>query len=412
MLWISGGAGVGKSAVMGSIAQNGSKDEGLGASVFLSRAGGRDDPKRIITTIALQLATEIQAYRCYLIQLLTEEPQLLEKEPRELFRKLISEPFGNRKLSGEAGPWLVLIDGLDECDRDEGARGEICKTLLMVNEFVENSPSSPFLWVVASRPEPWLKTTFSKTIVKRNCWNEEIAIETPESLRDMAIYLESEFTKIREEFPFHMPMGQQWPSASQTRELVQAFSGLFVFASTAMRFIRDHHASNPVKQLELVLSTIAKCGVSEHQQNPLSGLHKFYLDILRGIPNFAYVQTVKRILGTCDLLPRNTIHATSFLLMCNFLGIEQGHAYGALNWLHSVLGVPSPQAAVTREVKFLHSSFSEFLRNPSTPDEFRIERPEVGEDIVRCSLRVLKQANGSRKSCRATICFYTLIMIA
>jgi hypothetical protein len=241
--------------------------------------------------------------------------------------------------------------------------------------------------------------------LKHNCWNEHIGIDTPESFRDMAIYLESEFTKIREDFPYHMPINQQWPSTSQIRELVQAFAGLFVFASTAMRFIRDRCASNPVKQLELVLSTIAKSGVSEKERNPLSDLYKFYLNILMGIPTGAYTLTAKRILGICDLLPRNTTHATSFLLMCNFLGIEQSDAYSALNWLHSVLGVPLPQEAVTREVKFLHSSFSEFLRHPLTPSKFRIERPEAGEEIVKCSLRILNQANSSCKCCQVIMSF-------
>ncbi|XP_006463254.1 hypothetical protein AGABI2DRAFT_120078 [Agaricus bisporus var. bisporus H97] len=396
MLWISGAAGVGKSAVMGSIAKNGSEDKCLGASVFLSKSDGRDDPRRIIATIAVQLSTEIQAYRCYLIDLFTRDPQLLEKETEELFRKLISEPFGEMKLHRDAGPRLVLIDGLDECDKEEGARGDMCKILAMISQFVEQSPSPPFVWVIASRPESWLKTTLSKTTVKRNCWNKHIGIDTQESFRDMKIFLESEFAKIREDFPYHMPINQPWPSASQTRELVHAFSGLFVFASTAMRFVRDRSANNPLKQLDSLLSTIAKSGECDQQHNPLSALHKFYLAILKGIPTGECYRTAKRILGACDLLPRNTMHATSLLLTCNFLGIKQGDAYSALNWLHSVLAVPLPQEAVTRETKPLHSSFGDFLRDSSTPDEFRIKRPEVGEDIVKCSLRILKQANSSK----------------
>lgn len=173
---------------------------------------------------------------------------------------------------------------------------------------------------------------------------------------------------------------------------------MFLFASTASRFIADPIACNPVNQLSTLLSIIDNGGGSSPEEgNPLSPLHNIYAQILSSISLKTYVNVTRRILGCCRLLPRNTMQSTSFALSCNFLGITQHDAYGSLERLHSVLDVPLREGAATKEMKILHSSFYEYLENRSVSKCYHVGRQEVGVDIVRCSFRILQEANKHSK---------------
>jgi hypothetical protein len=76
LLWISGPAGVGKSAIVQTFAES---VEHPVASVFVSRPNKRNDPNRFFTTIAYQLAVHVDAYRIYIVERLTANPYLLNK---------------------------------------------------------------------------------------------------------------------------------------------------------------------------------------------------------------------------------------------------------------------------------------------------------------------------------------------
>ena len=92
------------------------------------------------------------------------------------------------------------------------------------------------------------------------------------------------------------------------------------------------------------------------------------------------------------------MQSTPFALSCNFLGITQHDAYGSLERLHSVLDVPLPEGAATKEMKILHYSFSEYLENRPVSKCYNVDRHEAGVDIVHCSFRILQEANKHSKS--------------
>ncbi|KAF9449839.1 hypothetical protein P691DRAFT_850165 [Macrolepiota fuliginosa MF-IS2] len=390
MLWISGPAGVGKTAIMRSVADVESRYKRLGATIFFSRANKRDDPAQFVPTLIYQLAVGIPSYQEFLKDQMTADPQLLLKGSKALFGRLIVEPFGHQKICDGMDPLLILIDGLDECDGGEHTQRGIVE---MISNFVQQFPGSPLVWVIASRPEPWLWATFLR--VEHNCRREYIAIDAEEAQKDVELYLRDEFATMRKDRPDLIPYNRQWPSELQIRCIFRAASGLFVFASTVIRFVRDPNVANPVGQLLIVLAAIENLGFSSQSGNPLSILHDLYVRILKAMSRPTYAQVTKRILGCCDLLPRNTFHPTTFMLSCNFLGIEQHAAYAALQKLHSVLDIPSQNEAATREIRVLHASFTDFLRNHKGSREYHVGRPESGADIVRSSFRILQEANKS-----------------
>jgi hypothetical protein len=102
LLWITGPAGVGKSAIVQTIAEYLSKSKSLGASVFIFRPNKRNNPHGIFITIAYQLATRIEVYRNFIVERISFDPELLRGDMQAQFTAFIVEPFVEKRV-GEGG---------------------------------------------------------------------------------------------------------------------------------------------------------------------------------------------------------------------------------------------------------------------------------------------------------------------
>ncbi|KAF9440507.1 hypothetical protein P691DRAFT_715569, partial [Macrolepiota fuliginosa MF-IS2] len=77
VLWLEGPAGVGKSAVAQTCAQD--MGTRLGATFFFSRHNGWNKPTKFLPTIVYQLTTKYPAYRDYIDAIVLRDPLILEK---------------------------------------------------------------------------------------------------------------------------------------------------------------------------------------------------------------------------------------------------------------------------------------------------------------------------------------------
>jgi hypothetical protein len=397
-LWLYGPAGVGKSAIIQSVAEEDADKKCLGATLFFSRPFARDDPSGVWPTISFQLAVKETSYRAYLQDEINNNPKLLKKGMREQFRKLIAEPFGQKQVIKPSRPLSIFLDGLDEC-RGEDSQVEIIQ---LITEFLKEYPAAPLVWVVASRPELHLTLAFERDITEDLHWRIYIPVDSDESCRDVEHYLRSELEGIRKKFPFAIPEELQWPKESDFLALANASSGLFIYATAIARFIGDPLTGDPISQLELILSIVKKTLFSPLRYgNPLALLHMLYAQILELIPPASYPIT-RRILGFL-LLERGygtwTPKSTSFWALCNVLEIKQNVAYGSLHKLHSVLHIPTPEIAFSSSIRIFHASFSDFLSDPLASGKFCIEEEETLSDLWQCQLRILQQTNLSGMSC-------------
>ncbi|KAF9439581.1 hypothetical protein P691DRAFT_769367 [Macrolepiota fuliginosa MF-IS2] len=71
-----------------------------------------------------------------------------------------------------------------------------------------------------------------------------------------------------------------------------------------------------------------------------------------------------------------------FAQTCNWPGLTQGHVYGALQRLHSVLNVPEPKNAFQRFLQVFYASFYDYLLLPSWSGPFCVIAPE----IIQCHI--------------------------
>lgn len=390
LLWLNGPAGVGKSAIIQTVAESLAESNTLGATLFFSRLNDRQDPQQVFITIAFQLATRIPAFQIYITERIALDPSLLRKGMREQFRIFITEPFGSKGIGKGEGPWGVLLDGLDECEGVE----EQSRVVRLISEFVLNFPDAPLVWAIASRPEPRLVATFNDEAVASSYWSEHVPIDSMEACKDVEHYLDMSFKAMRKLFP-HLPLN--WPSEPQFRKLSNGALGLFLFAKTAVYFIEDPNYASPVSRLNLLLSVIDRLNIKTTDDHPFAFLDALYTQILSPIPPSVWY-TTKRILGfiicTESNFDTNGLSYPLLTLSCTLIGasttfgLEQGIAYGSLHKLHSVLDIPDANKARETRVTFLHASFSDYLTDRARSGKFFIDRGESVDDITRSLFRL------------------------
>jgi hypothetical protein len=171
-----------------------------------------------------------------------------------------------------------------------------------------------------------------------------------------------------------------WPPEDQLEELLDAISGLFVFASTCLNFIDDPVAADPHSQLHSLLLFIRLSEVVA-SRNPLAALDLLYSRILESTP-LPVLKTTRRILGYMS--HKNIFYRTldSAQALCNFFRLEQHDFHKAVRGLHSIMSVPDKEEAAKSQLQFQHTSFQDFLLNPNRSGKFAISKTQMLEDFL------------------------------
>lgn len=145
VFWITGEPGIGKSALSAWLAHHG-KASLIAAQFVEYNQPDKKDPRRVIRSIAFQIATRLPDYRKFLLGL-PELDELDRKNATELFDYLLANPL-RYGIKGGRDRYLVLLDALDEA-----AEGNDNELVTLLAEQAQNLPD----WIgfiVTSRPEP------------------------------------------------------------------------------------------------------------------------------------------------------------------------------------------------------------------------------------------------------------------
>ncbi|KXN87611.1 hypothetical protein AN958_08392 [Leucoagaricus sp. SymC.cos] len=383
--WLHGPAGVGKSAIMQTLAECEAEGSSsiLGATLFFSRRDQRCNSQRVFVTLAYQLAVKYPPYRRYVVNLLANDPRVVHKSLTEQFKWLFIRPFVQDDVfRGNCRTILILLDGLDECE-GEAAQREL---IILLGRFTAQNPTISLIWIIASRLEPHTQNAFAHPHVKNSYLSVGVPIDSSQSCADVEHYLRDKFDDIRQTYAVCFPPTMHsWPAESDFLRIVARACGLFVFASSVIRFVEDEYIGDPASQLQAVLRAIQTSPLSGVCLNPFSALDALYTEILSSIP----LQILPK---TKDLLAFALVRYAPFGVACNWLGMTQADAYSALRKLQSLLNIP-PSEVVSQlaHLEVFHTSFIDYLLSPSRSGVFSIDDQHSWEILFQAITRVLVQ---------------------
>ncbi|KAI9764068.1 MAG: hypothetical protein M1840_008872 [Geoglossum simile] len=122
IFWLNCMAGMGKSTIARTIAQSFADKAQLGASFFFKKGeGDRSNASRFFTTIATDLMAHVPGLIPGIMKAIDADPAISKKALKDQFEKLILQPLLETNYPKALG-LIVMIDALDECERDEDVR--------------------------------------------------------------------------------------------------------------------------------------------------------------------------------------------------------------------------------------------------------------------------------------------------
>ncbi|PPQ66803.1 hypothetical protein CVT26_009650 [Gymnopilus dilepis] len=387
--WMTGSAGVGKTAIARSIAEILKRRNLLLADFFFWRTGDRcNTAEFFVSTLAYQIAISLPETRPFIENAIRQDPHIFTRTLESQSQALIVGPITSVFQEGralEGYPRIFVVDGLDECLGSNIQSQDIEKQteILRVLYWTLSQLPAPFALLIASRPEYQIRRTLG-TLPSGVC-SAIMLNDSYDAEEDIRRFYLSKFREIQEHHPLraYLPSGQ-WPATTVVEDLVNRASGQFIYASTVIRFIAASKR-NPLNQLDRVLQS----SVSGNTK-PFKSLDLLYSVIFMVIDEEDLAATL-RVLGILLLgRSRSTRSSRNFSpdalppsFWDRFLGFRSGELQRLMLGLESVLSI---QGLDKKYFRFYHASLQDFLFDPSRSQSFFIDAEVVYEDLAKRSI--------------------------
>ena len=374
MFWLNGPAGTGKSTIAQSFSHTIANDGFLGASFFCSRDYlDRRELKNIFPTLAYQLACRYPEFQSHIVTSIKKDPTLAHTSLISQLENLVVNP-----LSGKDIPCVIVIDALDECIDDQPASA----ILSVLGRFAKQLPLVKFF--ITGRPEPRIRSGFRLPLLEpltQIFLLHEVELSSVDN--DIRLYLTQKLTAITKQRS-DLELPDPWPSDNEIEALTNKSSGLFIFASTLVRFIASEH-HDPDERLQLVLS---RASGTMHEGR--AGVDSLYSRVLQlafsDIRDPAVFNNARRVLGAIALA-FNPLSRKEFSTVLN---VPTTLISAILRHLHSVILVPADE---NKKIRIFHKSFPDFLQNDRrcTDPRFYVDSETHHGDMVLSCLELVKK---------------------
>ncbi|KIK35362.1 hypothetical protein CY34DRAFT_587433, partial [Suillus luteus UH-Slu-Lm8-n1] len=379
VLWLSGPAGTGKSAIAHTIAKWFEDMGGLGSCYSFDRQREADRRhEKIFSTIARDLADRDPEMRRALADAVKTAPQLkTTADIAQQWQKLLIEPL--KKSSRPSGePIVITIDALDESGGQQ-TREDLLRILAGKHPAVQKITDLPgnFRFIVTSRPDRDIEDKFRGVLHIRQMSMDDIPQADAE--RDIRTYV----SKQLEELDFQ---------DKDLAVLAEKAGGLFEWARLACGYIKHSNIGlSPQDCYNAVVSS------DPAERSVL--LYDMYRLILTGImhgdtsPHPPKIRSTKlarfrsvmgQILCTTEPLPLASLNAMRRHFPTTEDNFDVELVVKSMGSLLS--GTTNPDSPI----RPLHASFCDFLMAQPSDGEFFIDLPKAQRNLAFASLRVMK----------------------
>ncbi|KAG1894942.1 uncharacterized protein F5891DRAFT_1281362 [Suillus fuscotomentosus] len=376
VLWLSGPAGTGKSAIAQTIAK-GFNDMGvLGSCFCFDKAEKRHE--KVFSTIARDLADRDPEMRRALADAVKNSTSL--KNPKDIFQqweKLLMNPLKKFPTSS-VGPVLIVIEALDESGGVE-TRRDLLRILAgkLQNKDLPQITELPFNFriLVTSRPLHDIEDAFHGAQHILPLSMDQIPATVAE--RDIRTFVSEELKGLSD---FH---------DKEFASLAAKADGLFEWARLACEYIKDTPPG--VRQMPRFN---AYANRSAGKQKNL--LYDMYLVILKDIMKrdqhdddeyeealAGFRSVMGQILGTAEPLPFNSLN-----IMRNYFPDRSKDVI--MDIIKRMGSLLSGTTNLCTPIRPLHASFHDFLTDKSSSGDFFVQVSNVQRDLAFASLRVME----------------------
>ncbi len=373
VFWLSGLAGTGKSTGARTVARRCADERRLGGSFFFARGGGdRASGRKFVTTLAVQLAAAVPALKPHVAAAVRDGPsrgvaamtlrnqwaQLVLKPLAKLGNGVESDGGGGGRGSsskhiarrGQRRPIVFVVDALDECDVDS-EMGEILGLLALG---ATGKDSSLLRVLLTSRPETSIRYGI-QNIPSASLAHLALHHIAPSVVdNDISIYLAENLRRIGTAFL----RDPHWPNPETLNQLVKHAGGLFIWASTAYRYIYRGGAFANDRLRDILSGT-------NDQSTPDRSLDHIYLTVLDKAVGRTLTQREKAELSVAihALLATVAVMAAPLdeISLSNLAGTTSDAMNKAFHGLYSILNIPDKPSL---SIRLLHSSFRDFVVDP------------------------------------------------
>lgn len=336
-------AGYGKSAVAHAVAQQFDQLGRLGSSFCFDRAyQANRHPSKLLSTIARDIASLDHQWKTALFNVVKGNPSLqMTRSPKEQLNKFILEPA---KALTTIGPIVIVIDAFDV-----------------------DLPTN-FRILVTARPEKDISNTFfnNKYVFCKHLDN----IDKSSNERDISLFIETTLSGIPS-------LELKWPNKEWCRMLLKGSDGLFQWASTACRAIKDGEGGLWPTELLTRFCLLTR------------GLDELYFDVLSQSFNrndAVVMSRFKAVMGRI-LVTKEPLSVSAHSKM--YCGSDDAElvmlitqSMGSL--LHGVNQTDTP-------VRALHASFFDFLTDESRSKSYCVDVSQQNRNLTFLTLQVMKR---------------------
>ncbi|KAB5588007.1 Vegetative incompatibility protein HET-E-1 [Ceratobasidium theobromae] len=355
--WLDGMAGTGKTTIAYTLSEALQLRGQLAASFFCTRTDPEcRDARRIVPTIAYQLAHVSTPFRLALGRALEKNPGVGSLNIAAQFEKILKDPL--LEIKGKMSDnMVVVIDALDECDDSNIA----VRVLDVLFHFASNLPIKFF---VTSRPEPEIHKKVTSQDQNARLIMRLHEIEQSLVQADIELYLREELSAMS-------------VSSTHLKQLVELAGNLFIFAATTVRYISpDDDTIDSDERLETMLSVDVK---SDKKFEHINILYTTILNAAINNPKLEPKERDRRLLVLWTAVcAREQISVETLAALA---GLKSSLVLGALQPLRSVLHISEHNSLVST----LHASFPDYIFDRDRSGDFACDEKTHNQFVVdRC----------------------------
>ncbi|TEB32834.1 hypothetical protein FA13DRAFT_1731356 [Coprinellus micaceus] len=384
--WMFGSFGCGKSAIAQTMAEWHAEKGRLAASFFFFRgAGRRSTVDGFATTLAHQIALNVPGARKFIEEAIIQDPHVghSSRSLHSQVQSLIYTPLLRCIEEGNfprEDPYLLVIDGMDECDDKEAISSFIDDSV----KFFSAPPYIPLRLFIASRVEEHIRTHIEDGTAVIHLFD----LSSRSNRADVEYAMKFTFANARKHDRALQALGYIWPTQDDMDILVNYCDGSYIFMSTIARFILwgsgNDDPRTPKERLSLALEI-----------NP--GIDSVYRDVLsrsRDLPHFFTIVSTMAHLKT----------PLSISAIAALLGLPTYHLTRVLVTLQAILQVPGWD---DEPVTFFHTSLRDFLTDEARSGVF-YSPSSHHTYLMHCCFDVLVGAepSGNPEACKYAINYW------